>query len=735
METPRLSRALIIIMQIAFLAILSCNPSPVKEKPVAASPVAFQWEHATPESVGLSTAKLDVMKDSLAKHNTKKLMIVKNDKIVYEWYAPGWKDDERKHYSASLAKAVMSGMSLLAALDDGYIYPDEAVCELIPSWKANNVKSKITVRQLATHTSGMVDAEPNEEEIKFMNGKGLDHHMDLPGWRGQFWRKEPDPFSIARDSTPLATIPGEEYAYSNPGIAMLNYAVTASLEGSKFSDLRTYLRERVYRPIGITENDYSIGYEKTYDVGGLKLVAGWGGGAYTARALGRIGLLMLHKGNWMGRQIFDTAMVEKVTAYDCTAFSRGTENEGSWRVINPSPASTMGWYSNYDGIWPSVPRDAFAGGGAGNQHLFVIPGMKMVIVRMGDDLYNASAGEGFWYGPEKYLLNPLMDAVTEAPYPESDLKAEFAPAGDIIRLAEGCDNWPATWADDDNIYTAWGDGNGFIPNTDIKLSLGLARVEGTPPGIHGFNVRSLSGERVGQGKYGEKASGMLMVDNILYMLTRNSHNARLLWSDDHGESWQAAPWRFKVSFGCPTFLQYGKNYAGAPDRYVYIYSNDDESAYMNSDRFVLARVPKDKIKNRDAYEFYAGNDHSGNPAWTDDIRKRGAVFTNPGKCYRSGITYDKGLKRYLWCQAIQLSPSQENKGVRFRGGLGIFESENPWGPWRTVYYTRDWDTGPGETSSIPAKWMSDDGRSAYFLFSGDDYFSLREVRFTERDKR
>ena len=65
--------------------------------------------------------------------------------------------------------------------------------------------------------------------------------------------------------------------------------------------------------------------------------------------------------------------------------------------------------------------------------------------------------------------------------------------------------------------------------------------------------------------------------------------------------------------------------------------------------------------------------------------------------------------------------------IRFKGGLGIFESDNPWGPWKTVFYTREWDIGPGETSSIPTKWMSDDGKTCYLLFSGDDYFSLRKM--------
>jgi hypothetical protein len=162
---------------------------------------------------------------------------------------------------------------------------------------------------------------------------------------------------------------------------------------------------------------------------------------------------------------------------------------------------------------------------------------------------------------------------------------------------------------------------------------------------------------------------------------------------------------------------------------VYIYSQDEASAYKSTDHFVLARVPKDQIKNWRKYEFFSGHDESKGPTWTEDIRKREPVFTNPGKCYRSGITYNKALKKYLWCQTVQLPSAGKAIDVRFKGGLGIFESENPWGPWKTVFHTRDWDMGPGETASLPTKWMSGDGKTAYLVFSGDDYFSVRGMTF------
>src|SRR5207245_10174055 len=70
--------------------------------------------------------------------------------------------------------------------------------------------------------------------------------------------------------------------------------------------------------------------------------------------------------------------------------------------------------------------------------------------------------------------------------------------------------------------------------------------------------------------------------------------------------------------------------------------------------------------------------------------------------------------------------------ARFRGGFGIYDAPEPWGPWTTVTYTEAWDVGPGESSSFPTKWMSGDGRTAHLVFSGDDCFSVRQATFVLR---
>ena len=146
-----------------------------------------------------------------------------------------------------------------------------------------------------------------------------------------------------------------------------------------------------------------------------------------------------------------------------------------------------------------------------------------------------------------------------------------------------------------------------------------------------------------------------------------------------------------------------------------------QRAYQRADGMVLARVPKTRIKDRSAYEFFQGRDARNAPVWTADITRRVFVFRNALGCYRSGISFDAGLSRYLWCQVL---PGDD---PRFHGGFGIYDAPEPWGPWTTAYFTEAWDVGPGETSSIPTKWMSTDGKTLYLVFSGDDSFSVRRA--------
>src|SRR5262245_5262952 len=147
-------------------------------------------------------------------------------------------------------------------------------------------------------------------------------------------------------------------------------------------------------------------------------------------------------------------------------------------------------------------------------------------------------------GVASVLLPRSMNATATPPYPPSQIITSLTWDPNLLHLGNGRtgDNWPITWADDDLLYTAYGDGAGFS-NSDTRYSLGFATVAGEPPAHMGQDFRSDADTLVGEGPNGIKASGLLMVDGVLYMFVRNYivdgsfSNSRLAWSLDHGRTW------------------------------------------------------------------------------------------------------------------------------------------------------------------------------------------------------
>lgn len=353
-------------------------------KTASAAPAKpFEWQAAAAESQGMSTARLEALWEGLKVGNTTGLIVVRNDRVVFERYAEGW-DAARKHYTASMAKAVVGGVSLAVAVSDGRIALDDQAARFVPSWNNDPRKASITVRQLGSHTSGLDDAE--EEGVP---------HEKLTGWKGAFWKPEAppnDPFTIARDKVPLVFDPGQKMHYSNPGIAMLGYTITAALKDAPEKDLRSVLRDRVMRPIGVADQEWSVGYGKTVLVDGLPLVAAWGGGGYTPRAAARVCRLMLREGDWDGTRLIRADAVRQVTRDAGTPGTCG-----------------IGWWSNNEGVRRRLPRDAYYGSGAGHQIALVVPSLNLIAVRNGDVLRGAEYDEA----EDRFLFEPLMDAVTD----------------------------------------------------------------------------------------------------------------------------------------------------------------------------------------------------------------------------------------------------------------------------------------------------------------------------------
>jgi len=702
-----------------------------------------QWPRAEPAAMGMDEAPLVKARD-YALTGSGSGYITRHGRLVMAW------GDPRARYDLKSTTKSFGSIALGLAIKDGKLRLEDKAKRLhatlgVPPEENEQTGwlDEITILHLASQTAGF-EKPGGYTRLLFRPGTQWDYSDSGPNWLAECitlaYQRDLDEWMFERVFTPLGIERSDlTWRKNSYRPATIEVSVHAPWSGSffggnspplaetvtpknvpdplSFQGKRRSSRERL--PIeGVARREFGAGIHANVD------------------AMARIGYLMLREGQWNGREIL-TRQYARLAPQTPPGHEKLPVRLPE-TYSNAAPHYGLLWWNNADGTLNDVPKDAYWSWGLYDSLIVVIPSLDIVVARAGQSWKREQGADH--YAVLKPFFEPIVQSVradshsarVSNPAETADRRSPvireiaWAPPETILRLAKGSDNWPITWADDDWLYTAYGDGSGFEPRLKEKLSLGLCRVQGDPPKLVTENLRAPSLETKGDGARGKKASGMLMVDGVLYLWARNAANAQLAWSADHGATWSWADWKLTTSFGCPTFLNFGRNYEGARDQFVYVYSQDSDSAYRRADRMVLARVPENRLREQTAYEFFQTLDEQGLPVWTKDIAERGAVFANSGRCYRSSVSYNAGLKRYLWVQ------TGLGEDTRFAGGLAIYDAPEPWGPWTAVFTTDAWDVGPGETAGFPTKWISPDGCTLQLVFSGDDCFSVRQATLTLR---
>lgn len=322
----------------------------------------------------------------------------------------------------------------------------------------------------------------------------------------------------------------------------------------------------------------------------------------------------------------------------------------------------------------------------------------------------------------------LEAANSAAPYPRSTVITGIEFHHETLqRSAPGSDIWSCSSAPDGSIYAAWGDGGGFGGDDQKgRASIGVAQLTGVPPDWKGINLwggfESASKQKPTTGK-----GTITVVGDMLYLYVSEQgkwDRCRLWRSGDHGLTWSDRGWIFSLShkvFAFPGLVQFGAASQAKSEGYVYGFSDNDLKRGTDKHLY-LFRVKRDQIESPDAYEYFSGTADS--PSWSSDVADRKSVFHDPaGIGWGVTCVYHALTGRYLLAVTIHEEP----------GDWGLYESEHPWGPWRTVAYGSDipeWTYSPAEKKrpaylhTFPVNWMSADGKTLWCVSDRGDHFNV-----------
>ncbi len=287
------------------------------------------------------------------------ILIVKDDRLVFEEYFYDYSLGNR-HDLASVTKSITSLLVGLA-IEQGYIEGvDEKVLSYFPEYlplrQPDERKDGITIEDLLTMRHGLACDDWDPTSVAYH--------------KTNFYTDQPD-LVKATLNLPVEVSPGSQFSYCSASTVVLGAILTKATGMSIAEFAKRYL----FAPLGLDITRWG------------SLLGGWtdtgGDLQMSPRDMARLGLLMLHNGNWNGEQIIPEDWIhQSIQEHVSLEFNQT-------------------WGKNYGYLWwlSDVPIagtnvHSFAASGAGGQVIAIFPDLDMVIVITGGN-YDNDEGQPF----------------------------------------------------------------------------------------------------------------------------------------------------------------------------------------------------------------------------------------------------------------------------------------------------------------------------------------------------
>ena len=299
--------------------------------------------------------------DQFVDLRTHTALIVKDNQIIYEKYSKGH-DQYRPQKLLSISKSI-TNLLIGIAVKENKISLQDNLCKYFKDFEFRLDCSKITIENLLGWSSGI------------------------------HWREIFDaPFSSSifnllytktgyKDSTsfilnhPLIKKPGTSWHYSSADTNLLMAVLSKVYHPNEYVSLPW---TKLFNELGIQSAFWDKDHKEVFN-GCCSLYL-------TARDLARIGVFMLKKGQWMGRQYLPNNWIPKYVKRISPSFLKEPI------LIKEQFVPGFHWWVNLPSQHGKIykpralinaPNDLFLAIGFGGQYLIIIPSMNMIFVRTG----------------------------------------------------------------------------------------------------------------------------------------------------------------------------------------------------------------------------------------------------------------------------------------------------------------------------------------------------------------
>jgi CubicO group peptidase (beta-lactamase class C family) len=288
------------------------------------------WETSSLSDLGWDESAVQPLLDFLSEENTKAFVVLVDGKIVMEEYFDGHTATDSWEWNS--AGKTLVGTTTGLAQEDGLLDIDARVSEYLGEGWTNMPLEKedlITPWHLLTMTSGIDDSKQ----------------------------------LVVKQNLTFVADAGTRWAYGNVFQKLIDVVSEAS--GQEFE---TYFNSRLKNRIGM---------DGFWNFGSIFSIY-----HSSARSMARFGLLALHNGSWDGEQILNESFF--VNSHN-TSQDINDSYGYFWWLNGKSTFMLPGDQTQYPGpLIPNAPLDMYAGMGALDQRVYVVPSRNMVVVRMGN---------------------------------------------------------------------------------------------------------------------------------------------------------------------------------------------------------------------------------------------------------------------------------------------------------------------------------------------------------------